>query len=74
MTVYLPHPYAPYERGTNENTNGLVREYFPKRIDLDVVAVSTITEWQNKLNQRPRKSLNYLTFYKLFHDAMLHLI
>lgn len=73
-TVYWPKAYAPQERGTNENTNGLIRDYFPRnqfirdRTDEDV-------DWcVNDLNHRPRKVLNYLSPSEVFFDKVLHLV
>ena len=61
MAVYFAHPYSSWERGTNENTNGLLRQYLPKEMDF-----SQLTDWQvesilRPLNDRPRKCLNYRT-------------
>ena len=61
MTVYFAHPHSPWERGTNENTNGLVRQYFPKGTDFSRVSAREIRKCQDGLNGRPRKILNYFT-------------
>jgi len=61
VTVYFAHPYASWERGTNENTNGLIRRYFPKGTDFNKVTLKQLKAVQNKLNNRPRKVLNYKT-------------
>lgn len=61
MQVYFAHPGSPWERGTNENTNGLIRQYFPKGTDFRTVTVKEIKRVQRQLNQRPRKAINYLT-------------
>lgn len=61
--VYFPDPLAPWQRGTNENTNGLLREYSPKGEDISGIFDSQIQEWANKLNTRPRKCLNWKTPY-----------
>jgi transposase, IS30 family len=61
MQVYFAHPGSPWERGTNENTNGLIRQYFPKGTDLRTVSTKEIKRVQRQLNQRPRKAINYLT-------------
>ncbi len=67
--VYFAHPHSPWERGTNENTNGLLREYFPKGTEitddqtyLDVVA--------RELNNRPRRILGYRTPAEVFTDLL----
>ena len=59
MQVYFAHPGAPWERGTNENTNGLIRQYFPKGTDFTQVTIEEIKKAQRKLNNRPRKVLDY---------------
>jgi IS30 family transposase len=61
MRVYFAHPGSPWERGTNENTNGLLRQYFPKGTDFRTVSVKDIKRVQRSLNGRPRKSLGYYT-------------
>lgn len=59
--VFFTHPLCPWERGTVENTIGLLRQYLPKGIDLRTVDDETLLECQNALNSRPRRSLGYLT-------------
>lgn len=61
VLVYFAHPYASWERGTNENTNGLIRRYFPKGTDFNNITLKQLKVVQNKLNNRPRKVLNYKT-------------
>lgn len=61
MTVYFAHPGSPWERGTNENTNMLIRQYFPKGTDFHLVTRADITAAQRSLNRRPRKSLGFKT-------------
>ena len=61
MQVFFAHPGSPWERGTNENTNGLIRQYFPKGTDFSQVSEDEIKKVQRKLNDRPRRALN---FYK----------
>jgi IS30 family transposase len=60
IQVYFAHPGSPWERGTNENTNGLIRQYFPKGTDFTQVSKEQILEVQRKLNDRPRRALGYL--------------
>ena len=67
--VYFAHPYASWERGVNENTNGLIRQYFPKRRDLTTVTKSEIEHAMNRLNYRPRKSLGFRTPYEVFFNT-----
>lgn len=59
IKVYFAHPYSPWERPTNENTNGLIRDYFPKGTDFNLIAKKNLKEVQNQLNERHRKTLEY---------------
>jgi IS30 family transposase len=61
VDVYFAHAYCSYERGTNEQLNGLVRQYFPKKTDFTKVRVAEVKKVEWLLNNRPRKKLNYLT-------------
>jgi IS30 family transposase len=61
MDIYFAHPYSSWERGTNENTNGLVRRYYPKKTDFSTVTQEQLEQLQNRLNNRPRKVLGYYT-------------
>jgi len=61
MNVYFAHPYSSWERGTNENTNGLIRRFFPKKTDFNNISNQQIMDAQNNLNNRPRKILGYYT-------------
>lgn len=60
IVVYFAHPGSPWERGTNENTNGLIRQYFPKGTEFDKVTTKEIKRVQRELNDRPRAVLDYL--------------
>lgn len=60
IQVYFAHPGSPWERGTNENTNGLIRQYFPKGTEFDKIPVREIKRVQRQLNDRPRAVLNYM--------------
>lgn len=60
-TIYFAHPYHSWERGLNENTNGLIRQYFPKKTDFRKISSTQIRQVQYRLNQRPRKTLGYLS-------------
>ena len=64
--IFFAYPYHSWERGMNENTNGLIREFFPKDMHGDKVSLSFIKRVQYLLNHRPRKRLNYLTPYEFF--------
>ncbi len=66
VSYYLAHPYAPWERGTNENTNGLLRQYFPKQRNLQTATASEVRHAQNRLNLRPRKCLDFRTPLEVF--------
>ena len=65
--VYFAHPYSSWERGLNENTNGLIRQYFPKHRDLMTVTAAEIQQAMHRLNHRPRKTLGYRTPYETFY-------
>ena len=71
---YFAHPYHSWERGLNENTNGLVRQYFPKQSEFSKIADRQITKVEARLNNRPRKTLGYKTpnevFFKLPRVAL----
>lgn len=63
---YFAHPYASWERGLNENTNGLIRQYFPKNRDFATITQSEINKVMEKLNNRPRKCLGIKTPNQVF--------
>ena len=73
LQFYFPDPHAPWQRGTNENTNGLLREYLPKSFDMALSSDNDIAEFVDKLNFRPRKCLDWKTPYELFLNQVLHL-
>jgi IS30 family transposase len=61
MKIYFAHPYSSWERGTNENTNGLIRRYLPKGTDFNKIDERSLRIIQDKLNNRPRKIIGYKT-------------
>ncbi len=71
IKVYFAHPHSPWERGTNENTNALIRQFFPKGTDFLKVPLKNIQQAQNMLNDRPRKTLGFLTPHEVF-SKLLH--
>ena len=70
ITVYFAHPHSPWERGTNENTNYLIRQYFPKGTDLTKISRKRLKEVQDELNDRPRKVLNWHTPHEKFYELL----
>lgn len=70
VKVYFAHPHSPWERATNENTNGLVRQFFPKGTDFSGVSVHEIEHAQNLLNGRPRKVLKWRTPSEAFQQLL----
>ena len=63
---YFAHPYASWERGLNENTNGLLRQYFPKKTEIRQVSEDEINKAMSKLNNRPRKTHAYKILNEIF--------
>ncbi|MFV2058395.1 MAG: IS30 family transposase [Thiohalomonadales bacterium] len=72
--TYFAHPYTSCERAINENTNGLLRQFFPKGTDLRKVTWREVKDAVENLNNRPRKTRNYLTPNQLFNDKFVPLI
>lgn len=72
VEFYFPFPHHPWQRGTNENTNGLLREYFPKTVDINQ-SDSYVEAKMKEINLRPRKCLNWKTPYEVYHSVELHL-
>ena len=70
IQVYFAHPGAPWERGTNENTNGLIRQYFPKGTDFTTITVEEIKAAQRSLNDRPRAVLDFLKPDEVFNNLV----
>ncbi len=68
VQVYFCDPQSPWQRGTNENTNRLLRQYFPKKTDLSPYSQSDLNKVALRLNQRPRKTLNFRSPAEAFND------
>lgn len=71
IDVYFAHPYSPWERPTNENSNGLIRDYFPKGTDFNNITKKQLKAVQNQLNERPRKVLDMSTPKEVFEQYVL---
>lgn len=74
VEFYFPQPHQPWQRGTNENTNGLLREYFPKGYDFNTLSDEDLQAVVEQLNNRPRKRLGYRTPWEIYCSPPLHLI
>jgi len=73
LKFYFAHPYAAWERGTNENTNGLLRQYFPKKSDFQSVSSKALEQAMARLNFRPRKTLRFKTPFEVFYHSSVAL-
>ncbi len=70
VKVYFAHPRSPWERGTNENTNGLIRQFFPKGTDFNKVSRYEVKKAQHLLNGRPRKAIGFQKPYEVFNQLI----
>jgi len=70
VRVYFCDPQSPWQRGTNENTNRLLRQYFPKGIDLSSCSQADLNRTALELNQRPRKTLAFRSPAEVFHQSV----
>jgi IS30 family transposase len=68
--IYFAHPYHSWERGLNENTNGLIRQYVPKKSEINTTTQNQLEPIMNKLNFRPRKSLNFDSPADIFYNSI----
>jgi IS30 family transposase len=71
---FFADPYSSWQRGTNENTNGLVRQYFPKKTDFSLLSDEDIQRVADRLNNRPRKTLGFKTPFEVFYNKSVALI
>lgn len=74
VKFFFPPSHQPWQRGTNENSNGLLREYFPKGQDITPFTQAQIQAVVDKLNLRPRKCLNWKTPYEVYFGKVLQLV
>lgn len=73
VKLYFCDPHSPWQRGTNENSNGLLREYIPKGYNMDFLTSEHLASAVDKLNLRPRKCLGWRTPFEVFFCKLLHL-
>ena len=69
--VYFAHTYHAWERGLSENTNGLIRQYFPKGMNFQTITEKNVQLAIDRLNNRPRKTLGYKTPNEVFFQAIM---
>lgn len=72
IDYYFARPYHSWERGANENFNGLLRQYFPKKYDFNLITPQDIENVENKLNNRPRKRFGYLTPNQVYLQSIIN--
>ncbi len=69
---YFAHPYSSYERGLNEHTNGMIRQFFPKGTNFRITKQEDLEKIVDLINNRPRKSLDYRTPTEVFYEYFSH--
>lgn len=73
VSVYFADPYSSWQRGSNENANGLLREFFPKKTDLALVTEQEVADALDLINHRPRKCLEWNSSFDVFFEKLSHL-
>lgn len=73
LPLYFADPYAPWQRGSNENSNGLLREFYPKKTDLEKISQQQLTKNLFLINSRPRKCIGWKTPIEVFLKEVSHL-
>lgn len=73
LEIYFANPYCSWERGSNENTNGLLRQFIPKGIDFEKITQNQLKYYVSLINSRPRKRLNYKTPHEVFFSKQIKL-
>lgn len=71
IQFYFADPYSAWQRGTNENSNGLLREFFPKKTDLAAITLDELINTLWLINNRPRTCLNYQTPFEVFMNELI---
>ena len=72
LAVYFCDPHSPWQRGSNENTNGLVRQYLPKGADLSIYSQAQLDEIADEINNRPRKGLGVRSSLAVYRELLIN--
>ena len=70
ITVYFAHPHSPWERGTNESTNSIIRRFYPSNTDFSKISEAKLKQTQELINDRPRKVHGFYTPNEVFHKLL----